>query len=457
METFFIKALQLIIALSILVFIHELGHYLFARFFGIKVEKFYLFFNPWFSLYKWKPKKPKHRKYDKNGNEKASWRDTVYGLGWLPLGGYVKIAGMIDESMDKEQMAQEPQPWEFRTKPAYQRLLVMLAGVIFNFILAIAIYIGIAFYWGDRVVQYSQATEGMNYSENFHDIGFEDGDILLTLNGKPIDVKSNGHIWEMIQDGAKIGVLRNNTEHKTITIPNGFLNELIDGNNSLFDYRFPSIVSEIVSNPAKEAGLMPNDRIVKVGSDTTAAYNEMQTSLLKYAGKQTTITVMRGDSIITLHVTPTADGKLGFKPLHWSQIYPTEIKEYNIFSAIPRGWEMGTQQLRMYVSSLKLVFTKEGAKSIGGFGAIGNMFPEKWSWYSFWQITAFLSVILAFMNILPIPALDGGHVLFTLYEIITRKKPGEKFLEYAQIGGMAFLLLLLVYANGNDLYRLLFQ
>jgi len=457
LEAFFIKALQLIVALSLLVVIHEFGHYIFARIFGIKVEKFYLFFNPWFSLAKWKPKAPKRRKLNSDGSERASWRDTIYGIGWLPLGGYVKIAGMIDESMDTKQMASEPQPWEFRSKPAGQRLLVMLAGVIFNFLLAIIIYAGIAFYWGEKVVPLQEAHEGMDYCETLQNVGFRNGDILLTLNGKIMDVSKGSIQWDMIQDGATIEVLRNHTDTVRITLPEGTTSQIIGEKDTPVTYRIPVIVSDVVAEPALSAGLSVKDRIVKVGTDTTPAYSDMQKALTKYAGKPTTVTVMRGDSLVQLKVTPTAAGKLGFHFAPPSEIYKTKVVEYGLLESIPRGWELGVDQLTMYVSSLKHIFTKEGAEQVGGFGAIGNMFPDKWNWLAFWNITAFLSVILAFMNVLPIPALDGGHVLFTLYEIVTRRKPSDKFLEYAQMAGMAFLLLLLVYANGNDIYRWIFK
>lgn len=371
MEPFLMKALQLIVALAFLVIIHEFGHYIIARMFGIKVEKFYLFFNPWFSLFKWKPKKGKP-KYDKNGNERATWRDTEYGIGWLPLGGYVKIAGMIDESMDKEQMKQPAQPWEFRSKPAYQRLLVMIGGVLFNFILAILIYAGIAFWWG-------------------------------------------------------------------------------------MTYRQPVVVDKVQGmSPASEAGIKENDRIVKIDTLSTRAYSELTSALQKYAGKKTTVTVERDGKAITMPITPNEGGKLGFQLKRITDVYPTVTVNYGFFRSFPKGVENGTKMLTNYVSSMKHVFTKEGATSIGGFGAIGDMFPERWNWLSFWEITAFLSVALAFMNILPIPALDGGHVLFLLYEIITRRKPAEKVLEYAQVAGMFFLLALLLYANGADIVRALF-
>ncbi len=457
MEAFLIKALQLIVALSLLVVIHEFGHYIFARMFGIKVEKFYLFFNPWFSLAKWKPKAPEKRKRNADGSERASWRDTQYGIGWLPLGGYVKIAGMIDESMDTEQMAAEPQPWEFRSKPAWQRLMVMLAGVIFNFILAIVIYAGIALYWGEKVIPADKATEGMDYAPGLVDAGFRNGDIMLSINGKPIDVAKNTVLWDIIQDGATVSVLRNHTDTIDIVVPEGTTSRVIADKSIPVAYRFPTIVSDVVAEPALSAGLLKDDRIVKIGTDTTPAYSDMVAALQKYAGKPTTVTVLRADSTATLALTPTATGKLGFHYVSPLEIYPTEVREYSLLESVPRGWELGVDQLTMYVSSLKQVFTKDGAEQVGGFGAIGNMFPDEWNWLSFWNITAFLSVILAFMNVLPIPALDGGHVLFLLYEIITRRKPSDKFLEYAQMAGMAFLLLLLVYANGNDLYRWIFK
>jgi regulator of sigma E protease len=458
METFLIKALQLILALLILVVVHEFGHYIFSRMFGIKVEKFYLFFDPWFEIFKWKPKPAKNKKYNKDGSERASWRDTEYGIGWLPLGGYVKIAGMIDESMDTEQLSKDPQPWEFRTKPAWQRLLVMVAGVVFNFILAIIIYTGIAYCWGEKVISYDKVTEGMDYCEEFHNIGFKDGDVLLALNGKPIDVKDNTHRWNMIQDGAVVTVLRNHSESIDITIPKDFVNQLISNEDAFMNYRFPVVVSVVSKGePADLAGLQEGDRIIKLGNDTTPSFSEFAKVIPSYGGKTIPILISRGDSIIESTVTPTENGKLGFIYHSIVDLYPTEEKDYTFFEAIPRGIKIGVDQLTMYVSSLKLLFSKEGAQNLGGFGAIGNMFPDAWNWYSFWQITAFLSIILAFMNIIPIPALDGGHVLFLIYEIVTRRKPSDKFMEYAQYTGMAILFLLLIYANGNDIYRLIFK
>lgn len=447
MESFLIKALQLIAALGFLVIIHEFGHYIFARIFGIKVEKFYLFFNPWFTLAKWKPK-------DKPGADpsKTSWRDTEYGIGWLPLGGYCKIAGMIDESMDTEQMQQEPQPWEFRTKPAYQRLLVMLGGVLFNFILAIIIYTGIAFYWGEKYIPLDAATEGMDFVPAAIDAGFRNGDIPLTADGKKLDASTGNYALEMVE-AKRVTVLRDKHDTVTIDIPDDFIFRLNDDKGFLA-YRLPVVISRIVpGEPAEKAGLLEGDRIIGVDSIETPTYTELTPALLNYKDTPTTVTIIRNNSVMTVPVTPNSYGKLGFQLTPLTDVYPTVTVRYNLLQSFPKGWEIGTGTLGNYVGSMKHVFSAEGAQSLGGFGSIGNLFPDRWNWYSFWQITAFLSVALAFMNIIPIPGLDGGHVMFLLYEIITRRKPSDQFLIVAQYIGMALLLLLLVYANGNDLFR----
>lgn len=455
METFLIKALQLILALGLLVIIHEFGHYIFARMFSIKVEKFYLFFDPWFSLLKWKPKKQK-AVTDADGNERATWRDTEYGIGWLPLGGYVKIAGMIDESMDKEQMAQPAKPWEFRSKPAYQRLLVMVAGVLMNFVLAILIYAGIAWYWGEKYIPFDQAYEGFDYVPAAQKIGFKNGDIPLLVDGEKIDISTGDHLMKMVE-AKKIAVLRNHKDTIDIAIPENFIFRLNDDKGFL-NYRLPVYVQSVVNGePAKEAGLLAGDHIVAVGDAPTPSYTEFTAELANHPEETIGMRVVRDGDTITVPVKPTAAGKIGIQLKPITDIYPVVTRHYNLLQSIPKGWEIGTGKLSAYVGSMKYVATAEGAKSLGGFGAIGNMFPEKWSWLSFWEITAFLSVALAFMNILPIPALDGGHIMFLLYEIITRRKPSEKFMEYAQIAGMAFLILLLLYANGNDIYRFIFR
>lgn len=451
MEAFLMKAFQLIVALALLVIIHEFGHYIIARAFGIKVEKFYLFFNPWFSIAKWHPKK-KEPKLDKNGNPKASWRDTEYGIGWVPLGGYVKIAGMIDESMDKEQMAKPAEPWEFRSKPAYQRLLVMLGGVIFNFLLAIVIYAGIAFYWGNKYVPLDQAYEGMEFAPEAQAVGFRNGDIPLMADGKPLSSADNSFLYNMI-DAKTVTVLRNHTDTVDIAIPGDFVFKL-QKDKGFMQFRLPVFVDKVITGEAAEkAGILEGDHIVAIDTVATPGFSDLTAALKTYAGKPVKVVLERNGKTMVVTATPTDGGKLGFQLKPITDIYPTVTEHYSLFASVPKGWEIGTSTLGNYVSSMKFIFTKDGAKSIGGFGAIGDMFPAKWSWYSFWQITAFLSVVLAFMNILPIPALDGGHVLFLLWEIVSRRKPSEKVLEYAQIAGMCFLLLLLVYANGNDLWR----
>ena len=452
MESFLIKAAQLIAAFSLLVVIHEAGHYFMARIFGIKVEKFYIFFDPWFSLFKYKPKKKESAPSDK-----STWRDTEYGIGWVPFGGYVKIAGMIDESMDKEQMALPAKPWEFRSKPAWQRLLVMVAGVIMNFILAIVIYAGIAFYWGEKHIPLDKAFEGMNYCETAREIGFKNGDILLSADGKEIDVTEPNHVMDMLES-KQVTVIRNQHDTVTINIPENFLLKLNNEKSPFYSYRMPVAVKDVLpGDPAKAAGFQPGDRIIRVDNTAAGDYGEFTEALLNNAEKEILVTVVRSGKEIDLNVTPNSAGKIGIALTPITDIYPIVSKRYGLVGSIPRGWEMGTERLSSYVKSFKYVATAEGAKSIGGFGAIGSLFPDSWNWLSFWEITAFLSVALAFMNFLPIPALDGGHIMFTLYEIISRRKPNEKFMEYAQIAGMLFLFTLLIYANGNDIYRFLIK
>lgn len=453
METILIKAAQLVLALALLVIVHEFGHYFFARVFGIRVEKFYLFFNPWFSLVKWKPKAPAKRKKTKDGRDKSSWRDTEYGIGWVPLGGYCKIAGMIDESMDKEQMAQPAKPDEFRSRPAYQRLLVMIGGVLFNFILACFIYIGIAWYWGDRSIPYENAYAGMDFSEEAHKAGYKDGDIILLADGKPVEAKDRGNIVTIAMAN-EVTLLRDGKDTVVVHNPSGFAAQL---ENGFFDYRLPVFVKQVSGgSPAAKAGIQENDHIIAIDEVPTPSYTELSRELKAKNGKEVPVTVIRDGKEITLHATPENE-KLGFGLKQHHEIYETEVIKYGLLAAIPKGISDGAGQMATYVKSLKLLFTKSGASQIGGFGAIGNLFPPKWNWRTFWEMAAFLSIILAFMNILPIPALDGGHVLFVLWEIVTRRKPSDKFLERAQICGMFFLFALLLYANGNDIYRFIFK
>lgn len=472
-----IKAAQLILALVILVTIHEFGHYIFARIFGVKVNRFYLFFNPWFSILRYNPatnrlefiawnkkdgtpqslatfKVGKTHEPRKDG--RPTWRDTIYGLGWVPLGGYCDIAGMIDETKDATQLESEPQDWELRSKPAWQRLCVMVAGVVLNFVLAICIYIGIAFHWGDDVVPFQAMTEGMDFSTEMQDAGFRNGDILQSLNGKPLDAKDYTIAWNMVQPGARIGVLRDG-QVEEITIDDRLLKSIATKGTDYhpMTVRIPVFVAKTQNgDPAAMAGIEKGDRILTVGNDTTPTTTEFMPALQKVKGTTVPMRIAREDgSERILDVAVNDAGKIGIQMLSPYYIFDHEMVEYSIFESIPRGWEIGTDQLKTYVSSLGLIFTKEGAQSLGGFGTLGDLFPSSWNWYSFWQITAFLSIILAFMNIIPIPGLDGGHTLFLLVEMITRRRPSDRFLEIANTCGFFLLLLLLVYANGNDIYR----
>jgi len=436
METFLLKAFQLIVSLSILVLIHEFGHFIFARLFKVRVDKFYLFFDPWFSLFKFKPKNS----------------ETEYGLGWLPLGGYCKISGMIDESLDKEALKQPPQPYEFRSKPAGQRLLIMTAGVIFNFLLALIIYSNILLYWGDAYVPLKNVTYGMDYSVTFRNIGFEDGDILLKADGEPLERFNEDCLRKVINAGS-VTVLRHGNE-VSIDIPSDIMQRILKDKEGFAAYRFPMIINEVSTKTAIDAGLLKDDRIVGVNDVRTDVASDVIHELHANKGSIVSLEIIRNGLSMALNAPVDSTGRLGIiAKSNLSDFYPTVKVKYNFFSSIPAGVMLGIRTLKGYVTDMKFVFTKEGAKSLGGFGAIGNLFPSVWDWRLFWERTAFLSIILAFMNILPIPALDGGHVMFLVWEVITRRKPSDKFLEYAQIAGMAILIALLIYANGNDLLR----
>jgi regulator of sigma E protease len=436
METFGIKALQLILSLSILVLIHEFGHFIFAKLFKTRVEKFYLFFDPWFSLFKFKPKNS----------------DTEYGMGWLPLGGYCKISGMIDESLDKEQLAQPPQPHEFRSKPAWQRLLIMTAGVIFNFLLALVIYSMVLFHWGNTYIPLSKVTYGMEYSSTFKNIGFRDGDILLKADDTPLERLDEICLRRVVNAGT-VTVSRNGKD-TVINMPDDVMQRMLrDKEGFVADYRYPMVVERVEYKSAIDAGLMSGDRIVCINGVQTLLALEVKDELYRNKGQTVLFEVERNGQIIELNVPVDTLALIGITLKSPRQIYETRHIEYGFWESFPAGIHLGVNTLKGYIGDMKYVFTKEGAKSLGGFGAIGNMFPAVWNWRLFWERTAFLSIILAFMNILPIPALDGGHVMFLLVEVITRRKPGDKFLEHAQIAGMVILFSLLIYANGNDVLR----
>lgn len=443
METFLIRALQLIMSLSLLVIIHEGGHFLFARLFKTRVEKFCLFFDPWFTLFKFKPKKS----------------ETEYAVGWLPLGGYVKISGMIDESMDKEQMKQPEQPWEFRSKPAWQRLLIMVGGVLFNFLLALFIYSMILFKWGDEYIPVNQAPLGMDYNETAKAAGFQDGDILIAADNVPLE-RMNGDALSAIVDARVVTVLRNG-EEASVYIPENLMEKLMADSVRFATYRIPFVIDSVRANyPAALAGLLPGDSITHMNGQSIAYFdffNEMQKRKAEKGSRLVNLTYVRNGVSDTLSIEADSLYQIGTVAcMNTDRLLPVIKKEYGFFEAFPAGITLGVNTLKGYVGQMKYLFSKEGAKQLGGFGTIGSIFPSTWDWHQFWYMTAFLSIILAFMNILPIPALDGGHVLFLLYEIIARRKPSDKFMEYAQMTGMILLFGLLIWANFNDVLRFLF-
>ena len=440
MEIFLIRALQLIMALSLLVLIHEFGHFIFSRLFKVRVEKFYLFFDYKFSLFKWKPKNS----------------DTEYGIGWLPLGGYCKISGMIDESMDTEQMKLPPQPYEFRAKPAYQRLLIMIGGVLFNFILALFIYSMVLFTWGESYYKVQDAKYGMEFNEQAKAVGFVDGDILLRCGDEELQ-KYDVDLLRKLVDNGSIVVLRNGVE-TTVTLPEGF--GLLDlGKESPFmQYRIPAVIDSIMEESvAAMCGIQRGDSIISIAGKPINSWYKLMTTLEEAKttdSKSIEITLVRDTNMVTLTAEMDSTYKLGVMPRELG--YTPVTKEYGFFESFPAGVKYGCNILKGYVSDFKYVFSSEGAKSVGMFGTIGSMFPSVWDWHRFWLMTAFLSIVLAFMNILPIPALDGGHVLFLLVEVVTGRKPSDKFLEYAQMVGMFILLGLFLLATYNDITRFLF-
>ncbi|WP_282039672.1 RIP metalloprotease RseP [Saccharicrinis aurantiacus] len=434
-----IKAGQLILSLSILVVLHEFGHFFFAKLFKTRVEKFYLFFDPWFSLFKFKK------------------GDTEYGVGWLPLGGYVKISGMIDESMDKEAMAEPPKDYEFRSKPAYQRLLIMVGGVLVNFLLAFFIFWMILFKWGESHIDVNDAKFGLDFHPIAKEIGLLDGDIVTSVDTHKVVTSKDIASLLILEDAKQLTVNRNG-EVLTINIPEGFGKRIIGEEvRSLAELRFPFVVDSVLpKGNAIDAGLQKGDSIVTINGEDASFFREATAIIESNKGKRVTIAFVRNNEPMETRCAVSDDGKIGIGPKVNDYFNVTSVK-YGFWEALPAGINKGVNTLVGYVKQLKLVFSKEGVSQLGGFGAIGNMFPPTWNWYSFWSLTGFLSIVLAFMNILPIPALDGGHVLFLLYEIITGRKPSDKFLEYAQTAGMLLLLTLLLFANGNDIFRAIFK
>lgn len=460
MEIFLLRALQLILSLSILVLIHEFGHFIFSRIFGVRVEKFYMFFNPLFSIFRAKKigKKWKFSWFSSKAPESftAEPDKTEFGLGWVPLGGYCAISGMIDESMKVEQMAEPEKPYEFRSKSAGQRLLIMVGGVLFNFLLALILYSGILKVWGEEYLPLANAPMGMDYSSAAHSAGFMDGDRLLSADGMVFDRLSEATLRSVIE-AKSVNVLRDGKE-VNILIPSDFMQKIMKAEETFVAFRYPTVIKDVMpGTPAKKSGLTAGDSIVSINGTTLVTFSDFSQALASHKNTGIDLGIYRGGSPMTVKIVPDENGKIGFYPKHFSEIFETKKVEYSLFAAIPAGIKKGVGKLTGYAGDMKYVFTKEGAKNIGGFGVIGSLFPPVWNWQIFWETTAFLSIILAFMNILPIPALDGGHIFFLLVEVITRRKPGIKFMEYAQMTGMFLLFALLIFANGNDLYRWLFK
>ncbi len=433
---------QLLISLSILVFIHELGHFFFARLFATRVEKFYLFFNPWFSIFKWKSPRS----------------GTIYGLGWLPLGGYCQIAGMVDESIDAEQLKSEPKADEFRSKTTWQRLLIMAGGIIFNLLLAFFIYSMVAFVWGDKRLDSSKAVHGWSFSSVAHEVGFSDGDILYSIDGKTHLNALDAKIWEEVLNAKEVDVLRNGShQHVSIPIPKDLVQRILASGEGFAHLNVPFVLGDIHNNKLKELGVSVGDRVIAVNQRETPYIQDVLLALNENKGKSIELKLERNGTSYKCGVLLSDEGTLGVQLRSPLEIYEVEQLHYSLLSAIPAGLDKAFKTLSSYVSSLKHIFTKEGAKSLGGLGTMAKLFPEKFSWQDFWLTTAFLSIILAVMNLLPIPALDGGHIVFILVEMLTGRKPSDKIMGYIQMSGMLLLLLLMLYANGNDIYRYLIK
>lgn len=440
MEIVLIKAAQLILSLSLLVIIHEFGHYLFARAFKTRVEKFYLFFDPWFSLFKIKK------------------GETEYGVGWLPLGGYVKISGMIDESMDKEAMKLPPQPYEFRSKKSWQRLLIMIGGVVMNFILAFVIYIGILYAWGEQYLPTANVKYGIEVDSVGMKVGFQSGDKIISVANMPVE-DFHKVVPTIILDKAPTVQVERNGEKVDVEISDEDLALLIKS-KGVMSFRIPfnyTIAKFAKDSPAKDAGLNTGDQIVGMNNEKYEYNDQFKLALRQNIGKQVVLNVLRNKQELAFSMVVPGTGMLGIQlDQNLEKLFEFKTIKYGLVESIPAGISKGINTINDYLKQFKLIFSPKtkAYESLGGFIAIGNIFPGAWNWFSFWSMTAFLSIILGVMNLLPIPALDGGHVIFLLFEMITGRKPGDKFLEYAQIAGMVLLLSLVLYANGNDIIKL---
>ena len=433
-----IQASQLILSLSILVVLHELGHFIPAKLFKTRVEKFYLFFDPWFSLFK-----------TKKG-------DTEYGIGWLPLGGYVKISGMIDESMDTEQMKQPPQPWEFRSKPAWQRLIIMIGGVSVNVVLGMAIYAMVLFVWGTEYIPTENLKYGIYADSTAQEIGLQSGDKIIEVGGHKVEKFDDISINILLEEEKTILVERENAR-KEIAIPSDVIASIIKNQKSFLQPAVIPLVQQVVEGSnAEKAGLKEGDQVIQIDERSTPFFQDVVSELGKRKGKEIQLSVLRDNNTITLNATVAENGTLGFGIVPINEQLVVAFEKYTLLESIPAGIHKAYDSFDNYIKQIKLIFQPEteAYKSLGGFITIGKAFSPEWDWQRFWTFTAFLSIILAIMNILPIPALDGGHVMFLIYEMLTGRKPHEKVLEYAQIAGIVILLSLMLLANGNDILRL---
>ena len=438
MSPFVVKAIQLLMSLSLLIILHELGHFIPARIFKTRVEKFFLFFDVKFALFQ--------RKIG----------ETTYGIGWLPLGGYVKISGMIDESMDTEQMKQPAQPWEFRSKPAWQRLIIMLGGVTVNLILGFLIYIMILFVWGKNTLYTEALPLGLDPSPIAQEIGFQPGDQLISVDGETLDNVLEINKYLFLRSVESVTVSHSDGSTEQLAIPENFGKRMFESGELIpFSPVLPAVLDSVVPNsPAAGAGLLPNDKLLSINGKSIEIWGDFKHEMTEES-QIITLVYERQSSRDTLQIKTAPDGTLGVFP-QLPQVAFTNEK-LSVGESISEGFSYGYWTLHDYVAQFQYIFTKKGASQLGGFGAIGNMFPSTWNWKGFWASTALISIILAFMNVLPIPALDGGHVMFLTYEILTGRKPNDKFMEYAQMFGFFLLMALVLYANGNDLYRLIFN
>ena len=435
-----VKAGQFVLSFSILVTLHELGHFIPAKLFNCRVDKFYLFFDPWFSI--WKKKKG----------------ETEYGIGWVPFGGYVKIAGMIDESMDKEQLSKPAEPYEFRSKPAWQRLIIMIGGVLVNVLLAIVIFIGITWVWGEEYLPVKNIKQGLVVDSLAKSIGIQDGDNVVGIDGKPLEVFGTLEA-EMVLNDAKVLQITRNDSAFDLQVPAGFNAKLakVANETSLVMPRYPAIVDSVASTAVfTKNELVKNDQLIAINNKPFLFYYEFEQLKKGYEDSIVSLTVLRGMDTVDVRVKINEKGKLGFFGRSPLKIFGTKTQTYSFIESIPVGFNKTWETLDRYVTGIKQIFTGKVAASdsLGSVISIGNTFPGTWDWERFWTLTGIFSIILAFMNILPIPALDGGHALFTLYEMITKRKPSDKFMEYAQMVGMVILLSLMVYALGLDFWRL---